>query len=127
MDERSRRIAARFELPMLAAALLVIPTIAIEQSDAGEPWDPIAVVLNWTIWLAFLAELITMLAIVPDRPRWLRDHPLEVAIVVLTPPFLPASVQAARAFRLLRLIRLLGLAVLARRSCPLRDSGTPPS
>jgi voltage-gated potassium channel len=33
----------------------------------------------------------------------------------LTPPFLPASLQAARAFRLLRLIRLLRLAVLARR------------
>ena len=44
-----------------------------------------------------------MLAVVPDRGRWLRDHPLEVAIVVLTPPFLPASLQAARAFRLLRL------------------------
>ena len=49
MDERSERIAARFELPMLVAALLVIPTIAIEQSDPGEPWDTLAVVLNWTI------------------------------------------------------------------------------
>jgi hypothetical protein len=27
-------------------------------------------------------------------------------VVVLTPPFLPASMQAARAFRLLRLVRL---------------------
>jgi voltage-gated potassium channel len=100
---------------MLAFALLVIPAIAIEQSDVGEPWDTIAVVLNWTVWLAFLAELVTMLVVVPDRGRWLRDHPLEVAIVVLTPPFLPASLQAARAFRLLRLIRFLRLAVLARR------------
>jgi voltage-gated potassium channel Kch len=29
-------------------------------------------------------------------------------IVVLTPPFLPAALQAARVFRLLRLLRLLG-------------------
>jgi voltage-gated potassium channel len=115
VDERSSRIAARLELPMLAFALLVIPTIAIEQSDVGEPWDTIAVVLNWTIWLAFLAEMVTMLTIVPDRGRWLRDHPLEIAIVVLTPPFLPATLQAARAFRLLRLLRLVGLAVIARR------------
>jgi voltage-gated potassium channel len=56
-----------------------------------------------------------MLAVVPDRGRWLRDHPLEVAIVVLTPPFAPASLQAARVFRLLRLLLLLRLAVLARR------------
>lgn len=67
MDDRSRELAARFELPMLAFALLVIPTIAIEQSDVGEPWDTIAVVLNWTIWLAFLAEMVTMLAVVPTE------------------------------------------------------------
>jgi voltage-gated potassium channel len=115
VDERSERIAARFEIPMLVAALLVIPVILIEGSDVGEPWDTVAVVLNWITWTAFLAELLTMLAVVPDRGRWLRDHPLEVAIVVLTPPFAPASLQAARVFRLLRLLLLLRLAVLARR------------
>lgn len=46
---------------------------------------------------------------------WIRKHPLEVAIVVLTPPFLPASMQAARVFRLLRLLRLLRLGILVRR------------
>jgi hypothetical protein len=34
---RSSRIAARFEVPLLAAALLVIPAIAIEQSDVHPP------------------------------------------------------------------------------------------
>ena len=29
-----------------------------------------------------------MLAVVPSKRLWLREHPLEVAIVVLTPPFL---------------------------------------
>jgi voltage-gated potassium channel len=32
---------------------------------------------------------------------------LEVAVVVLTPPFLPVSLQSARAFRLMRLFRLV--------------------
>lgn len=45
----------------------------------------------------------------------LREHPLEVVIVVLTPPFLPSSLQAIRALRLLRLVRLLRLAQVARR------------
>jgi voltage-gated potassium channel len=115
MDERSRRIAERFEMPMIVAALLVIPVIVIEESPVGEPWDSIAAVLNWLIWLAFLAEAVTMLAVVPDRWRWLREHPIEVVVVVLTPPFLPASLQSIRALRLLRLLRLFPLLRYGRR------------
>jgi voltage-gated potassium channel len=116
MDERSTRMARRFELPMLVAALLVIPVIAVEQSDAREPWQSIAGGLNWAIWVAFAVELVVMLAIVPDRWRWLRSHPLEVVIVLLTPPFLPSSLQALRALRVLRVLRLLRLAQVARRT-----------
>ena len=54
---------------MLLAALLVIPTIVIEQSDAGEPWDTVAAVMNWATWLAFLAEAVITIAVVPDRSR----------------------------------------------------------
>jgi len=43
-------------------------------------------------------------------------HPLEVLIVLLTPPFLPSSLQVLRALRVLRLLRLLRLAQLARRT-----------
>ncbi len=100
---------------MLVAALLVIPAIAIEQSSAGEPWDTVAAVLNWGTWLAFVAEAVLMLRAVDDRWQWVRDHPLEVAIVIVTPPFLPASLQAARVFRLVRLLRLLRAGILARR------------
>ena len=56
-----------------------------------------------------------MLAVVPDRWRWLRGHPLEVAIVLLTPPFMPSSLQAFRALRLLRLLRLVRAVRIARR------------
>lgn len=99
----------------MVAAVLVIPVIAIEQSSLGEPWDTIAAVLNWAIWIVFALELAALLAVVDNRLRWLASHPLEVAIVVLTPPFLPASLQAARALRLLRLLRLVRVAPLARR------------
>jgi voltage-gated potassium channel len=115
VDERSRRIAKRFEWPVLIAALLVIPVIAIEESDVGQRWKTLAEVLNWAIWLAFALELIVMLAVVPSKATWLRENPLEVAIVVLTPPFLPASLQALRVFRLLRLLRLIRVARIARR------------
>lgn len=114
MDARSERIARRFELPMLVAAVLVIPLLILEESDVGEPWTTVAIVLNWATWLAFLSELVVMLAVVPNRRRWLREHPVEVVVVVLTPPFLPASLAAARVLRLLRLVRLLRLAVVVR-------------
>jgi voltage-gated potassium channel len=115
MDGRSRRIAERFELPLIIAALLMIPVIVIEESPVGDPWDTIAAALNWLIWLAFLAETVTMLAVVPDRRRWLREHPIEVVVVVLTPPVLPASLQSVRVLRLLRLLRLFPLLRFRRR------------
>lgn len=116
MNERASRIERAFAIPMLVAALLVIPVVAVAQSEAGEPWRSGAAILNWAIWIAFAIELVVMLAVVPDRWRWLRKHPLEVVVVLLTPPFLPASFQAARALRLLRLLRLLRAASLARRT-----------
>jgi len=104
-----------FELPMLVAALLVIPVIAVEQSSAGDRWQSIAGVANWVIWTAFAVELVVMLCVVSARWRWIRSHLLEVAVVLLTPPFLPSSFQALRALRLLRLLRLLRVAQYARR------------
>jgi len=99
----------------LIAALLVIPVILVEQVDPGSPWRQIASVGNWAIWGLFVAEVVVMLAVVPDRWRWIRENPIDVAIVVLTPPFLPASLQALRVFRLLRLLRLVRVIQAARR------------
>lgn len=115
MDEKSKRIEKRFELPILIAALLVIPVIVIEQTHVSETWKHVGVVVNWMIWAAFAVELGVMLAVVPSKRHWLRQHPLEVVIVLLTPPFLPASLQAARVLRLLRLLRLLKIAQTGRR------------
>ena len=95
--------------------MVTIPAIALEYGDQEEPWHAIGIALNWTIWLAFVAEVVIMLRVVPDRRRWLRDHPLDLAIVIFTPPFLPAALQAARVLRLLRLLRLVRAGTLARR------------
>ncbi len=43
-----------------------------------------------------------------------RHHPIDLIVVVLTPPVLPAGLQALRALRLLRLLRLLELEKLSR-------------
>lgn len=82
MNSRAERLERRLQWPMLVAALLTIPAIAIEESDVAEPWDTLATVINWTVWIAFLAEAILMLRAVDDRWKWVRDHPLEVALTL---------------------------------------------
>ncbi len=99
---------------MVVASLLVIPALVLEDSAIGAPWAEIAIALNWIIWCAFAIELATMLAVVPDRFQWLRQHPIEVVIVFLTPPFMPAAIQSLRAFRLLRVLRLVRIFDLRR-------------
>lgn len=115
MDARSERVARRFDVPMLVAALLVIPMLVIQESSLGEPWTTVADVLNWGTWLAFVVELVVMLAVVPDRWRWVRENPLDVIVTVITPPILPGPLAAARLLRLLRILRLLRLAPIMRR------------
>lgn len=98
---------------MLIAAALVVPLLIIE--NEGGSWHTAAVLLNWVVWLAFVVEAVVMLNVVDDRGAWLRQHPLEVLVVLLTGPFVPSSLQAVRAVRLLRLLRLLVLAKRIRR------------
>jgi voltage-gated potassium channel len=105
---------------MLVAAALVIPALILEGADISAGWNAVATVLNWAIWLAFLGELVAMLAVVRDRGRYLAHNPLSVAIVVLTPPFLPALFQSLRLLRLLRMARLLRLAPIFKLAFTLR-------
>lgn len=114
-DERAARLDKFFQVPIFVAALLVIPVIVIEQAHVSHGIKTFGAALNWAIWVAFATELVVMLVVVPDRMRWLRAHPLEAAIVLLTPPLLPASLQALRMFRLLRVLRLTVLVKQYRR------------
>jgi voltage-gated potassium channel len=94
---------------MLVVAGLVIPSLLLDQPSVGEPWHAVGVVLNWVIWVAFLFELVVMLTVTPNRWRYLRHHPLDLVIVVLTPPFLTRIFDGVRLLRLLRVARLLRL------------------
>jgi voltage-gated potassium channel len=114
MDARSTRVAEALNTPMLIAAALTLPMVAISESHPGGLLEDVARILNWVTWFAFLIELVVMLAVVPDRRKWLRHHPLDPFIVFFTPPVLPAGLQGLRVLRLLRLVRLLRLAQLSR-------------
>jgi voltage-gated potassium channel len=109
---RAERAARRLQTPLIVAALLAIPTIVLQESDLGKGWEILASVLDWSIWAVFAANLVIMLVLIPDRKRWLIRNPMDVLIVVLTPPFLPATFKLAR---LLPIVRLLWLMVVANR------------
>jgi voltage-gated potassium channel len=105
-NNREARVAKRFEVPIFVAALLVLPTLVIDAAHVGHGWKVFGGALNWIVWLAFAAEAVTTLAVSSARMKWVRSHPLEIVIVLLTPPFLPASLGALRLFRLLRVLRI---------------------
>lgn len=109
---RAERVARRLEVPLIVAALLAIPTIIVQESNFGESWQALATVVDWCIWGVFAANLLIMLAVVPDRRRWLIANPMDILIVVLTPPFLPATLKLAR---VLPIVRLFWLVVVAHR------------
>ena len=109
---RGERVAGWLRVPLIIAALLAIPTIIVQESDLGGFWEILAAVLDWCIWAMFAANLVIMLSIVPDRRRWLIENPLDVLIVVFTPPFLPATMKLAR---VLPVVRLVWLVVVANR------------
>jgi voltage-gated potassium channel len=109
---RAERVAKWLRVPLIVAALLTIPTIIVQESNLGGFWEIITVVLDWCIWAMFTANLAIMLSIVPDRRRWLIENPLDVLIVVFTPPFLPATMKLAR---VLPVVRLVWLVVVANR------------
>jgi voltage-gated potassium channel len=98
----------------LIAAGLTIPVILLDRLSVTGPWRTAVDVLNWGIWLTFLAEAVVMLVVVPSRWTWVREHPLDLAIVLFTPPFITNVVTSLDVLRVLRLLPLLRLGPLVQ-------------
>jgi voltage-gated potassium channel len=116
VNERARRAERWLEIPVVLAAISVVPAIFIQESSLGEPWQSIANGVNWASWVIFAVEFVAMLVLVDNRGEWLRTHPLEVAIVFLSVPVYPRGMHGIRVLRLLRLLRLASFGTFARRA-----------
>lgn len=114
MDARSEAIQQRFEWPVIAAALLTIPLVLIQESHLPQPWPTVGDVLNWGTWLVFATEVVVMLWVAPRKWVWARSHVIDIVVTILTPPFAPAAWQAGRVYRVARLLRLLRVFSLRR-------------
>lgn len=121
MNDYAARMKRRLEIPVLVAALAVVPVIIIEEQSTSVTATSIAFVINWLIWGMFLFEYLVMVRLVDDKRAYSRRSWLNIAIIVLSFPALPALLASARLLRLVRLgpalqlLRLLRVAaVLAR-------------
>lgn len=95
---RYERWAERVEIPMLVLSVLLIPVVMMPVMEDLSPEAERALEqLGVVIWLAFVAEYVTLLALSPDRWHTVRTRKIELLLVVL--PLL-------RPLRLVRVVRL---------------------
>ena len=98
---------------VLVGALVTIPLTVLGEENPRMVWVQTA---DWTIWAIFFLEYAVMLATSSERARYIRQNPLNLAVVVLSYPHLPivfGLVRLARFVRFLRLLRLMGVTVRA--------------
>ena len=89
------RIERVTELPLLILAFAVVPLLAASLFwDLTPNGERLVFIADVVVWALFAADLAVKTAVAPDRRGFLRQHWLDVLIVVI--PF-------ARPFRLLRI------------------------
>jgi hypothetical protein len=115
-DQLESDLERSLSIPMIVVALLVLPVIGVEHFAkhrvATDAWFALATHLAGTfIWLAFAVEFIVMASIVRSRFKYVRQHWLDLAIIIL-PTF--AFVRVLRFGQLGRLLRLNQITRTAR-------------
>jgi voltage-gated potassium channel len=123
LNESASRAKRRFEAPVLIAALLVVPVIIIEEREPSEAWLQVANVANWAIWAAFFLEYVTVVSLAEDRWSYTKSAWLDVFIIVVSFPLLPALFAISRLLRLTRLSRVFRILRLVRLAAVLSRGG----
>jgi voltage-gated potassium channel len=103
------RLADALEWPVAFLALLIVPALVLEEKASDPRLREIAYVTNWIVWVAFCAEFAVRWA-ADRRLRFVRDAWFDLALILVSPPFLvPSALQGTRSLRLVRALRLLRL------------------
>ncbi|MEM9366044.1 MAG: potassium channel protein [Planctomycetota bacterium] len=115
----SRRLARRFSLPMIGIALLILPVLIVEyflkDQIARYAWLRVALhISTGVIWFAFALEFILMVSIANKKLAYIKEHWVDLVIILL--PFIAflRSLQVMRGTRLAKLAKLPMLTKLVR-------------
>lgn len=92
---------ARLRVPVVAAAIAVLPLLALHLTHPHGALATVETAGHWIVWLTFLVEVVVMLAIVRDRRAWVDGHRFELLVVVVSSPLIPLALALAPAVRLL--------------------------
>ncbi len=93
---------------MALLALLVVPALVLEDRTTNPAIRGLCDGINWFVWLAFVTEFGVGLTIAASRHNYLRSSWFDLAIILLSPPFLvPDALQGTRSLRVLRLLRVV--------------------
>ena len=100
-DPRAARWERRLLVPVLVAAVAVLPLLALHLTHPHGTLAVVETVGHWVVWLTFMVEVVAMLSVVRDRRAWIDGHRFELLVVVLTSPLIPLALALAPALRLL--------------------------
>ncbi len=120
MNDNVPRYATLLDHAATGAAILVLPIIFVESTVADPHVLAGANVINWLVWLLFLADSVAKTRL--HGKRYLRSWTgvLDIAVIVVSLPGLVAFLESARMARLLRLGRATRLANILRMARMLR-------
>jgi hypothetical protein len=113
-DPRAAAWEARFRTPIIAAAVAVLPLLALSLSHPHGVWHGVEVAGHWLVWLTFFVEVAVMLSVVRDRRAWIAGHRFELLVVAVSSPIVPLALAAAPALRLLIVVKAFKTLKLAK-------------
>lgn len=113
-DPRGAAWEARLRRPVLAAAFAVLPLVALSLTHPHGTWHTVEIAGHWIVWVTFAVEVAIMLAVVRDRPAWIRGHRFELLVVAVSSPVVPLALALAPALRLLIVAKLFKTLKLAK-------------
>ncbi len=103
---KARFVGRLFEGPMLLLAGWIVIEWYLRTTNTQYSHSAIS---DWIIWGFFMAETLTLLWLVNDKSRYLKNNWVNVLIIVFSFPVIWQVIPQAAGFRVLRLVILLSL------------------
>jgi hypothetical protein len=113
-DPRAAAWERRLRIPVIAAAVAVLPLVALHLTHPQGVLALIETGGHWVVWLTFMAEVCVMLWVVRDRRAWIDGHRLELLVVALSSPLVPLALALAPALRLLVVVKAFKVLKLSK-------------